>query len=643
MKKERKRERFYQRWSADAKFDDWRQLGGYCLAAYLINLVISSLFLLEVKNWDTLTLVLAATLLPVYALVYTLPSALLTLLSAAFVRPRRARRIVAAVAGTLFFSATQLLLLADYGLLKNFGYHFNPFVWNLLTTPGGFASMGMRSNTVILLSSAIAADVVLNGALAYLILFLRGGAISLRMYRVFRSWRKVALLLLAIVLGFTGATVFAWGFYMNHPAPLLASTCIPAFQRVRMNNFFKMIGIREPTRDELLMRVPGRIDNYPCKPIVRRADRKKYNVVWLACESWRADMLTPEVMPNTWRFAEKYGIRFTRNYSGGNNTRMGVFSMFYGLYGSYWHSFLDARRGALLIDWMIEDGYDIRCFTSAKFSYPEFDKTVFAKLPSSALNSDDDGVTYVRDIRNTARLLKFIGGDHQGKPFMTFMFFESPHYPYEFPPENAVFKPFVEKVDYLKLGPSRAEEIKNRTRNCCRTLDGFLGQVFDALEKQGRLDDTIVVVLGDHGEEIFEHGKQGHGQNFTDEQTRTPLIIHLPGQQPRVYDRMSSHLDVSAILAPYFGVENPASDFSHGINLLAPDAPKRRYTVITQYEKSFFTGEKYKMPLPLDKFSSITARAYDAEDRELPNTKVVYDEYQNELMEVLQDLSRFIK
>ena len=643
MERERKGARFHERWSADARFDNWRRMGGYCLAAYLINLVISLLFLFEVKAWDAMTVALMVTLMPVYALAYTVPAALLTLLPAAFVRSGRAQKIVAAVAGTVFFSATQLLLLADYGLLKNFGYHFNPFVWNLLTTPGGFASMGVRSNTIILLSSAIAADVVLNGVLAYFILFFRGGAASLRMYRVFKSWRKVVLTLLLIVLGLTGAVIFAWSFHMSRPTPLLASKCIPAFQRVRMSRFFKLIGVKEPTRDELLMRVPGRIDNYPRNPIRRRADRRKYNVVWLACESWRADMLTPEVMPKTWSFAEKHCIRFTRNYSGGNNTRMGVFSMFYGLYGSYWHSFLDVRKGALLIDWMIEDGYDIQCFTSAKFSYPEFDKTMFARLPASSLHSDDEGVTYVRDTRNTARLLKFIGGDHGGRPFMAFMFFESPHYPYEFPPENAVFKPFVEKVDYLELGPSRAEEIKNRCRNCCRTLDGFLGQVFDMLEKQGRLDDTIIVVLGDHGEEFFEHGMNGHGQNFTDVQTRTPLIIHLPGQKPRVYGKMSSHLDVPAILAPYFGVENPASDFSHGMNLLAPEAPVRRYTVITQYENSFFTGEKYKMPLPLDKFGSITARAYDADDRELPNTKVVYDEYQSELMEVLRELSRFIK
>lgn len=634
---------FFRRLSENRGFDDWRKLGGYCLLAYLIDLGIAALFITEVKEYSAGTWLLLLTSLPVYALVYTAPGAVLTLLAAAVLTKCRRTRIAAAAAvGAISFGVTQLLLLADFGLLRNFGYHFNRFVWNLLTTPGGFRSMGLRENTIALLALVIVAILVFDLALAYFVVVFRKGAAALRLYRVFGSWRKFALIALAALFGLAGAVIFAWSFYVKDSAPVRASKCIPAYRRVTMYSFFKDLGLREPSRDELLMRMPGRIGNYPRRAIIRRADRKKYNVVWLVCESWRADMLTPEIMPRTWKFAGKYGVRFTRNFSGGNNTRMGVFSMFYGLYGSYWHSFLAARRGALLIDWLLEDGYDIRCITSAKFSYPEFDHTVFARLPGSSLVSDDEGDTYLRDARNTKRLLDFIAGDHRGAPFMAFMFFESPHYPYEFPPENAVFKPYVGKVDYLELGPAHSEEIKNRYRNCCRTLDGFLGQVFDTLEKRGLLDNTVVILLGDHGEEFFEHGKSGHGQNFTGVQTRTPLVLHLPGRKPGVYDGMSSHLDVVAMVAPYLGVENPAADFSHGIDLLAPGAPKRRYTVITQWSDSvFFAGEKYKMQLPIDEFDSIAASAYDADDRELPDKNVAYRENRNELIEVLRDLHRF--
>ena len=642
----------FGRWSANEKLDNWRKIGGYCLLAYFFDLLISLAFLTLVKKWSFGAGLMMFVGLPIYALAYTGTGAMLTLIAAgALVKFKRAQLVVSGIVGWIFFSLTQLLLLADFGLFKSFGYHFNAHVWNLIRTPGGIRAMGLRGNTFAVLTLTIVLIFALNLIPLYFVLFFRGGRAALRLYRtMFRTWRKFALIAAATAFGFAAATVFAWNFYMKYPLPLRASKCIPAFRRVTMNKFFKKLGFREPTREELLMRQPYNGDNYPVRPIRRRADRPRYNVVWLVCESWRADALDPVdadpgkpmIMPRTWRFAKQHGIRFTNNFSGGNNTRMGVFSMFYGLYGSYWFPFLDVRKGALLIDWMIEDGYDIRCFSSAQFGYPEFDHTIFARLPASSLHSDDEGLTYERDTRNTAQLLEFINGDHGGRPFMAFMFFESPHYPFEFPDKNAIFRPFVDKVDYMKLGPSRAAEVKNRYYNCCRTLDGFLGQVFDALESRGMLDNTIVVVIGDHGEEFFEHGHQGHGSNFTNEQTRTPLIIHLPKVAPRVYTGMSSHLDVAAMLAPYFGVENPASEFSHGIDLLAPGAPKRRYTVITQFDESFFTGEKYKMDLPLDEFGSITARAYDAEDRELPDTGLVYRECVRDLTEIQRELNRFI-
>ena len=631
--------------SADKRFDNWRKVGGCCLLGYLINTAIAALFFTEVNSWTVGAWTLMLVSLPIYALAYSAPAALLTMAAAAVMTKwRRAQLAVAGAVAALGFGATQLMLLADLGLLHNFHYHFDPFVWNLLTTPGGFASMGLRSGTIVLLSLVIAVVMAADLALMYFTVIFRNGAAALLLYRVFKGPRKLVLVALATASGFGAATLFAWNFHMKYPIPLEAATKLPACQRVTMYNFFTGIGLREPSREELLMRISTSADiNYPAAPIRRRADRKKYNVVWLACESLRADMLDPETMPRTWSFAEKHGIRFTRHFSGGNGTRMGIFSMFYGLYGSYWHSFLSARKGALLIDWMIEDDYDINCFTSAMFSYPEFDNTVFARLPASSLHSDDDGATYKRDIRNSKKLRDFIAGDHGGRPFMAFMFFESPHNPYEFPPENAVFKPFVESLDYLKLSASRAPEIKNRYRNCCRTLDGYLGQVFDLLEERGLLDDTIVVLLGDHGEEFFEHGTLGHGQEFTNEQIRTPFVLHLPGRAPGVYDGMSSHLDVPAMLAPYFGVENAASDFSSGIDLLAPGAPKRKYTVLANWDGVFFAGEKYKMLLPRNSYDSITGKAFDAADRKLPGTKIVYDECRDELMEVRRELLRFMK
>ena len=627
----------------NGKFDFWKRFSAYYLLMYLLMMLCTALFFFEVREWSAATALLLLTALPVYSLGYVAPGMLISLLLAVILRKKKCRAAVAAVSAGACSALAQMIVLADFGLFRGFGFHFNMFVWNLVTTPGGFASMGLRSDTILPLAAAIILICAFNALMVWGVGFWRGGRIGLAVYRILAGWRKYALIAFVAVCGFVNPVVFAWNHYVKNSTPLLAAERIPAYQRATMRDIFRKLKFKEPKRDELLMRIgKSKSIRYPLAPIRRRAERKRFNVVWLTCESWRADMLGPEVMPNACRFADKYAVSFKDNHSGGNGTRQGMFSMFYGLYGSYWHSFLSGRTGAQIIDWMINDNYDFGCFTSAKFSYPEFDQTIFAKLPAGALHSFDRDVTYKRDIRNTKQLIDFITSDHGGKPFMAFMFFESPHYPYEFPPENAKFKDFAAKVNYLdQLGKEHAEKIRNRYRNSCFTLDGFLGQVFAVLEERKLLDDTIVVVVGDHGEEFFEHGRLGHNSDFTREQIRTPLLLHIPGVQPGVYTGMSSHVDIVAMLAPHFGVENDPADFCLGKNLIGPGAPVRDYAVIAGWSTIFFVGKKYKMVLPLNSFDAVTMKLYDAMDNPLPDPQVFFREYRNELVEVQKDMRRF--
>ena len=60
-------------------------------------------------------------------------------------------------------------------------------------------------------------------------------------------------------------------------------------------------------------------------------------------------------------------------------------------------------------------------------------------------------------------------------------------------------------------------------------LDGHLRELFDELGRRGVLDDTLVVVTSDHGEEFLEHGQMLHYQYF-DEIMHVPLLVVLPGE-----------------------------------------------------------------------------------------------------------------
>jgi arylsulfatase A-like enzyme len=63
-------------------------------------------------------------------------------------------------------------------------------------------------------------------------------------------------------------------------------------------------------------------------------------------------------------------------------------------------------------------------------------------------------------------------------------------------------------------------------------LDAELGDIFAALERQGQLRNTVVIVTSDHGEEFGEHGWFGHGDSLYLPALHVPLIIVGPQGVP---------------------------------------------------------------------------------------------------------------
>ena len=87
--------------------------------------------------------------------------------------------------------------------------------------------------------------------------------------------------------------------------------------------------------------------------------------------------------------------------------------------------------------------------------------------------------------------------------------------------------------------------------------DAQVGRLLDALRADGRLDDTLVVVVADHGEMLGEHGEQTHGFFIYEAATRIPLIVSGPGvpaavvaDQVRIVDVMPTALSLLGVPVP---------------------------------------------------------------------------------------------
>jgi len=78
--------------------------------------------------------------------------------------------------------------------------------------------------------------------------------------------------------------------------------------------------------------------------------------------------------------------------------------------------------------------------------------------------------------------------------------------------------------------------------------DQALGTFFDGLEARGLAETTVVVVIGDHGEEFKEHGMRFHTGQLYEESVRIPLIIRFPGFEPARIDGVIGESDVGPTL-----------------------------------------------------------------------------------------------
>ncbi len=88
--------------------------------------------------------------------------------------------------------------------------------------------------------------------------------------------------------------------------------------------------------------------------------------------------------------------------------------------------------------------------------------------------------------------------------------------------------------------------------------DLHLGRVFDRLRELGLADDTLVVLISDHGEEFKDHGGGGHRATLYEEVLRVPLIVRAPGFVPRRVAEPVGNLDVLPTICELLDLAPPA-------------------------------------------------------------------------------------
>lgn len=159
--------------------------------------------------------------------------------------------------------------------------------------------------------------------------------------------------------------------------------------------------------------------------------------------------------------------------------------------------------------------------------------------------------------------------------------------------------PFESYVDTKHLDTETQKRLLHAYYACVSYTDAQIGKILDALEENKLSDNTIVVLYGDHGYHLGDHGLWNKMTNF-EQATHVPLMIAAPGMKKGVKsDAMVEFLDVFPTLAELTGTPHPQQ--LDGVSLVPvlknPKAKVKDY-IMSQYSRT--TTEDYTISSDTD-------------------------------------------
>ncbi len=350
----------------------------------------------------------------------------------------------------------------------------------------------------------------------------------------------------------------------------------------------------------------------PNDPLRPRPPATAPNILFVVFDTTRADHVSAlgyarPTTPTLSRLAAK-GTAFARAYATSSWTLASHASMFTGLYSSQnnCHSsslYLDTK-----LDTLAEQLYDAGYNTAMFSGNPWLDDYTRLSRGFSVLHPSWRNYTLGNLFMiGRAEILFVKGGQDKGaiesrqafeawfdsarddpRPFFAFINYFEAHNPYHqvpfayrdkfLPPgktgddADAVGYAYNDRImyvnDYVATADDRAvmEAVYDGGINY---IDTRLGEILDMVEASGRLEDTLIVVAGDHGEMFGEMDTYIHEFQLYNPLIHVPLFLVWPGEVPagKVVSEPVELIDLYATILEYAGLDNRVARAFHGTSL----------------------------------------------------------------------------
>ena len=341
------------------------------------------------------------------------------------------------------------------------------------------------------------------------------------------------------------------------------------------------------------------------------AEERRPNVLVILIDALRADRLgcygyPRSTSPNIDAFAAE-SVVFDHAYAQSPWTKPSIPTLFTSLYpvqhGVY-EGEAHARGGALESDVLSQSHSTL----AESFRDSGYDTVAFvnnAHLDAAyglaqGFDTYDHGPATAQTIN--AKFIEFLSEDRE-RPFFAYLHYLDAHWPFQpDEPFRARFRSSTRPSVFdreswsglrkrindgtIQLSPADLERLQNLHDAGIAEMDHNIGMLLRSMRERGLLDETIVLLTSDHGEELMDHGRIGHGGTLYREVIDIPLMIRLPdGARAGRRDGVARLIDVFPTLAALAGIKPPAG--LEGRNLFASETAVPEIVAETRHKQTY--------------------------------------------------------